>query len=569
MKKILLLWGIIFFLGIGTVKAEEVTLREVNAYKGYATKIVGSNSYYGPIHYLYFGNTVAYCLEGSVMITNSNYQKEPFGTYFEENLRKELELISYYGYEYKDHKRLEYYMATQELIWLRLGIDRVIWSTEPLGKGTIFNIEDYKEEIESLVAQHNDMPSFITPTFMKEGWDYSLNFDPYNINDYTIDALHSELTLNGNDVLIVAREAGKEKIHIAKKMYKEKESYVYKSPGSQTIGSFGMSSPVDSFMEYDISSAKVPVTLTTTAYFIKKDFTYEKRVTDKFNYHLTAQEPIYSYDGTLLYKTEELIDTVSSLAEMSLFPGKYCLSMQESQLFQGMQQCFEVLETKVSLNIQLKNALRTIHGSVLKEEFFTGNYEKGGWANQSFEVILDKDQKIDDIFFLKGTKVTEFLTDENGDFSYTIPKISYRILKKRETLDYNRTENLIYTEDDINPILFYQLNKYQLTVENKIENGNVLTDGNYSIYNEVGDLLATNSFQEKDILLPKGNYVVRLDYTEEGYSPFENRIEIELNENKSITFFNYSLEMPDTNAGTSFNYLFGLLGLLFYAIFKK
>jgi len=156
----------VFFLGIGTVKAEEVTLREVNAYKGYATKIVGSNSYYGPIHYLYFGNTVAYCLEGSVMITNSNYQKEPFGTYFEENLRKELELISYYGYEYKDHKRLEYYMATQELIWLRLGIDRVIWSTEPLGKGTIFNIEDYKEEIESLVAQHNDMPSFITPTFI-------------------------------------------------------------------------------------------------------------------------------------------------------------------------------------------------------------------------------------------------------------------------------------------------------------------------------------------------------------------------------------------------------------------
>ena len=66
-----------------------------------------------------------------------------------------IKSISYFGYEYKEHNDIKYYMAAQELIWEYLtGVD-VKWSNDSGNKDDI-NIEEFKETITTLINREKE-----------------------------------------------------------------------------------------------------------------------------------------------------------------------------------------------------------------------------------------------------------------------------------------------------------------------------------------------------------------------------------------------------------------------------
>ena len=78
-----------------------------------------------------------------------------------------MELIAYYGYEYPGHNNLKYYMATQELIWL-FSEDTVVWKQNRDFSSETLNVEGEKNEIMTLVNNHDKLPSFINSSYTSE-----------------------------------------------------------------------------------------------------------------------------------------------------------------------------------------------------------------------------------------------------------------------------------------------------------------------------------------------------------------------------------------------------------------
>ena len=126
MKKIFSLLTILFFvlfIGVKNVYAGENDTTLTTSYIDnvwsfhYRKGVLWS---YGQLPYRYLNGKLAYCIEPDSLISSniySSYTDWGITNYSVED-KKQMELISHYGYGYPGHDSLKYYMATQHLIWM-------------------------------------------------------------------------------------------------------------------------------------------------------------------------------------------------------------------------------------------------------------------------------------------------------------------------------------------------------------------------------------------------------------------------------------------------------------------
>ena len=219
---------------------------------------------------------MGYCIEPSKPITVHTYSSysDWSKSGFSEDVKRKMELIAYYGYEYPGHNNLKYYMATQELIWL-FSEDTVVWKQNRDFSSETLNVEGEKNEIMTLVNNHDKLPSFINSSYTSE-FGKELTLVDYNnvLSNYDISG-DIAYTVNGNTININTNKFVKGTIYFNQKNFNDKETTVYVADryNSQRIVVFGHPSLNSGNINISVDNAKIE--------FSKKDIETKEVIKDK------------------------------------------------------------------------------------------------------------------------------------------------------------------------------------------------------------------------------------------------------------------------------------------------
>ena len=201
---------------------------------------------YGKLPRRYQNGMLVYCIESDRVINANIYNSTNNWsiTGYSEDVKKQMELISYYGYGYPGHDSIKYYMATQELIW-SFTDDYIKWVDEYStdgSKGNIINIDNEKSEIMNLVRNHSILPSFSNQSYNGYFKDELTLTDSNNIiNNYDINT-NLKYEINGSNIKFYLDKFGNNKVTFTRKKNLNRNTIVYYYNGdSQMMALFGLS----------------------------------------------------------------------------------------------------------------------------------------------------------------------------------------------------------------------------------------------------------------------------------------------------------------------------------------
>ncbi len=250
MKKLLFI-TIILFCCCSAKAIEPVGITK-KATEVYSTKtLTNGKRVRAQLFYLYVNDEIAYCIEPGVVLHDIPYQSsmdfESFG--ISDDIREELERIAYYGYDYENHQNLYYYMATQQLIWEKMGSQNIVWDT---ASNDLPNIDDYKKEILRLMEKHNVFPSFAESTIsVKVGEPYKLVDQNGVLDDFEGDGIKIE-----NNTIIFDSSEEVTKTYTLHQKRRKSVSFAYFANSSQSLATFGLSNPQQKHFSFSVKFLK-------------------------------------------------------------------------------------------------------------------------------------------------------------------------------------------------------------------------------------------------------------------------------------------------------------------------
>jgi len=277
--KIILLLYVVIFVGIKGAKADTVTM-ETNYIDNvwsfhYRNGDVWS---YGQLPFRYAGGKLVYCLQPDVRISTNEYILYDFSRsgYSDED-RRQMELISYYGYRYPGHESINYYIATQDLLWRFSPDDDIKWTTSNNLYGEEIDISNEKNEILSLVSKHNVLPTFnnsLNEVLVKgklELLDENNVLDNYEL-EYSDDLI---IEKENNKLIITPTKEGEYKVKLKHKVNYDSGTFIYDNFNTltQMVGIFGAPSLIDG--EFTIKAKNSNINI------LKKDKDSKELIYDK------------------------------------------------------------------------------------------------------------------------------------------------------------------------------------------------------------------------------------------------------------------------------------------------
>lgn len=285
---------------------------------------------YGQLPFRYVDGKLVYCIQPDVRISTSEYNEYEFDRsgYSEED-RINMELISYYGYGYDNHNSINYYIATQDLLWRFSPDDDIKWTTTNNENGEVIDITNEKNEILSLVSKHNVLPTF----------NNSLNnilvngelilIDENNVlNNYDLDYPDNlNIIKDDNKLIITPKTEGEYKVKLKHKVNYNSNTYIYDNFNTltQMTAAFGMPNMIDG--EFTVISKKADVNI------YKKD--------------LSTNELIY--DKGIVIKIKDIINDVYITDDLEFIDGKISISLPVGK--------YKIEEIKTSDNYKINDGL--------------------------------------------------------------------------------------------------------------------------------------------------------------------------------------------------------------------
>ena len=310
-KVILLI--VIFTFGIKGVKADTVTMSTSyidNVWSFHYRN--GSMWSYGQLPFRYVDGKLVYCLQPDVRISTSEYILYDFSRsgYSEED-RKNMELISYYGYRYDGHDSINYYIATQDLLWRFSPDDDIKWTTTNNEYGEVIDVSNEKNEILSLVSKHNILPSFNNSNndILVNGV-LELNDDNDVLSNYDLEYDDSLIIeKDNNNMKITPTKEGEYKIKLKHKVDYDSGTYIFDNFNTltQMVGIFGAPTLIDGEFSINAKNSNINIYKRDKD---SKELIYDKGITIK----------IKDIDNDIYVGEYEFIDGVVNI---KLPKGKY------------------------------------------------------------------------------------------------------------------------------------------------------------------------------------------------------------------------------------------------------
>ena len=286
---------------------------EVKNEKVFQSDIINCNIWsYGQLPFRYVDGKLVYCLQPDVRISTSEYILYDFSRsgYSEED-RKNMELISYYGYRYDGHDSINYYIATQDLLWRFSPDDDIKWTTTNNEYGEVIDVSNEKNEILSLVSKHNILPSFNNSNndILVNGV-LELNDDNDVLSNYDLEYDDSLIIeKDNNNIKITPTKEGEYKIKLKHKINYDSGTYIFDNFNTltQMVGIFGAPTLIDGEFSINAKNSNINIYKKDKD---SKELIYDKGITIK----------IKDIDNDIYVGEYEFIDGVVNI---KLPKGKY------------------------------------------------------------------------------------------------------------------------------------------------------------------------------------------------------------------------------------------------------
>ena len=409
MKKILIFMSILFLSISVNVKADSSSVR-VSVY--YVPDVYYNYKkdgviYWGQLGYIRADKQLAYCLDILTNITTDTYFKGEISN----DIKEDMILTSYFGFEYGKIGGFAYYAAAQQMIWKQMGID-VYFTDQSMGKGNIIDLSDIISIIEERINEYKRVPEIGNNFKVEIG--STLKLDDLNevLNNFNvINNSENDISINNNNkVIIKAIKKGKGEFELRTQYKMIRSNLFLSAPGSQDLLVAGSIPDISRTYSYEVIPGSISIDL------------FDSKTRSKENTGLT------SFKGNVfeIYKDDEFVKEVETdetgriyIDDLDL--GSYKLKhviVSEGYIKNKEVYNFEIvngnINIKESIYLEPLKSNITINKTYGNPIVGTSFYDK----NVSFLIRNSK-----------GDDVATIVTDEMGKANITLDYDNYRIMQ--------------------------------------------------------------------------------------------------------------------------------------------
>ncbi len=532
MKKNFVFFILIFvglLCGIKNVDAAKVNEEFTNYY--FYRRGGGEKDHSGLLYTYSIDGDTTYCIEPGVKIKEDVEYVESSTLPYDISLVEEIGLIGYYGYDYPNHQTLRYQMATQLLIWEKVGGQQnEVW-TEAQGGGSLVDLSTEKDEIMRLVNNHRNVPSFNrenrTTTVGKEMIFIDSNniLDEYKIASYQ----GADVYIEGNELHITPTVEGLGSVTVIRKNYTNKETKFFYATDSQKQAYFGQPVIVSAAVFYNATGGKVEIT--------KIDENKQKLAGAVFEVYDSKEAKVCSFttDNNGYGKCDGLGYGKYKIKEVTA-PKGY---LKDNNIYE-----FELNDENKNVNFTFQNNIIKGYIAIQKKDFDTNSNTPQGLASLKNAVYV--------IYDLKENLVDKITTNEDGYAkskllpfgNYIVKEITpskgYLLDTKEYKVSIKENNEVLLVSSKEKVIEGYiEIKKVDYDTNESIPKGDASLEGAiYAIYdtdNTLVDELTTNEDgYAKSKLLPFGNYTVKEITPSKGYLLDTKEYKVSIKENNEV-----------------------------------
>ena len=463
----------------------------------------------------------AYCIEPGLGIDTSTYSSTDDWqiTNLSTEVRNDIRLIAYYGYDYPGHNTMNYYLATQELIWNKITKRNTYWVYGEDINAPRINVDNEKQTILTMVANHTKTPSFDNQTIEVNLNEEKTIIDENDVlGDYEIyESNINDVKIAGNELKVTVKEnIQTAQIKLIKKHYTSSTALIYYSGNNQKMMRSGILDPVVAQANVNINvKAKVKITK------IDQDYKYViKRSNIKFKIKNLDTDEYLCENNDCLFKTNDEGYFITSLLDK----GNYQIEEMENQDIYGYlwnpnplaftidensEIIYEDDEPIIKLTFPNKQIRAHIRVYKVGEKIVVKNgiisYEEIPLTNVLYKIYANEDIYAPDgsIIYKKNQRVINFTTVDG------LREIQYMALGKYCLQEISTLEGYVLEEEPYCFELAYR-DRYTSNFFKEIKLKNKLAKGSFKLFKKsvFNNLPLSNAyisiFTENDELIYKG-----------------------------------------------------------------
>lgn len=450
-------------------------------------------------------NKIAYCIELWKTLSNETMVGYDSNYLEHANITQEqwerIQLISYYGYDYKNHTTDNWYAASQFLIWKTLEPESTIYFTDTLNGNRVEKFVSEINEIENLVKAHYILPSYANMSFtLSYGRTTEIaDYNHVSPNFKVISDKKIKTSTGMNGLTIEPTILEEVTLNLIKENEEEK-TILYVSEVGQNIIVRGDYPKIETNVKINVN--------TGTVRFQKVDSETGKSIPEG---EATFDETMYEIYDQYHHLIKTITFTNQSPTVIEKLPyGK--LLVKEIKSGKGYQLDETIHEIIVNDN-------QKVIECVLKDKVYEGKviiqkyYEKGN------NLIKEKNAEFE-IYNSKNEIIKTVKTNQNGKIEITLPYGNYKVHQIKGQAGHELVEDfLIEVKEEKNQVMEFILNdsplkRYLKVVKLDQDTKKEIIVGNatFKIKN-----LDTGEYVKQKITYPKEEIVELFTTNNEGF----------------------------------------------------